>query len=100
MRDLMNAERLSWKSSLALIAAFSVANVDASFHDNLTAAGGIAQLVSSLLYIATPILLGIVLGVGASLASSLLAFSGLNLSTVMNAGARMVQGGVGVMRGQ
>ncbi|NOT55729.1 MAG: hypothetical protein HOP18_14105 [Deltaproteobacteria bacterium] len=96
----------SWSLGWALadritaIAAFSVANVDATFHDNLTAAGGIAQLVSSLLYIATPILLGIVLGVGASLASSLLAFSGLNLSTVMNAGARMVQGGVGVMRGQ
>lgn len=96
----------SWSLGWALadritaIAAFSVANVDASFHDNLTAAGGIAQLVSSLLYIATPILLGIVLGVGAGLASSLLAFSGLSLSTVMNTGARMVGGAAGVMRGR
>jgi hypothetical protein len=96
----------SWSLGWALadritaIAAFSVANIDASFHDNLTAAGGIAQLVSSLLYIATPILLGIVLGVGAGLASSLLAFSGLSLSTVMNAGARMIEGGVGFMRGR
>ena len=96
----------SWSLGWALadritaIAAFSVANIDASFHDNLTAAGGIAQLVSSILYLAMPIVLGVVLGVGAGIASSLVAFSGLSLSAIVNTGSRIAGGASDFMRGR
>ena len=98
----IRAWSLGWALAdrITAIAAFSVASIDASFHDNLTAAGGIAQLVSSVLYIAMPLVLGVVLGVGAGIASSLVAFSGLSLGAVLNTGSRLVGGAADFMRGR
>ena len=96
----------SWSIGWALadrittIASFSVANVDATFHDNITQMGGIAQMVSSLLYIGAPILLAILLSRGAAALGSLLGFAGLSIGAVVNTGVRMAQGAYGIMRGR
>jgi len=96
----------SWSIGWALadrittIASFSVSNVDATFHDNITQMGGIAQLVSSLLYIGAPILLAILFSRGAAALGSLLGFAGLSIGAVVNTGVRVAQGAYGIMRGR
>ncbi len=96
----------SWSIGWALadrittIAAFSVTNIDASLHDNFLRMSDAAPLVSSILYIATPILLGILIGGGAAALGSLLGFTGLSIGTFINAGTRAAGAAVGYVRGR
>jgi hypothetical protein len=96
----------SWSIGWALadrittIAAFSVTDIDASLHDNFLRMTDAAPLVSSVLYIGTPILLAILIGGGAAALGSLLGFAGLSLGSVLNTGVRAAQGVYGIMRGR
>jgi len=96
----------SWSIGWALadrvttIAAFSVTDLDASLHDNFLRMTDAAPLVSSVLYIGTPILLAILIGGGAAALGSLLGFAGLSLGSILNTGVRAAQGVYGIMRGR
>ena len=85
----------SWMVGWALedhitdIVAASGIVVDASVAENLTSLGSTVSLVSSILYIATPFILAILIGGGATAVASVLGFSGIGIGSFISFGTRV-----------
>ena len=84
----------SWSIGWALadqmtaIAAFSVTDADATMHDNFLRMADAAPLVSSVLYIAAPLLLGVIIASRAGTIASALGFAGLHVGSFIAGGVR------------
>ncbi len=85
----------SWTVGWALadnitdIVAASGIVVDASFAENVTALGATTSVVSSILYIAAPFILAILIGGGATALASVLGFSGIGIGSFISFGTRV-----------